>query len=35
MTILGQDSGDGERRHRAVGEDAEELESLEEEVPSD
>jgi len=35
MTIFGQDSGDGERRHRAVGEDVEELESLEDELLSD
>jgi len=32
MTIVGQDSGGGERRHRAVGEDVEELESLEDEL---
>lgn len=30
MTIVGRDSGDGERRHRAVGDD--ELESLEDEL---
>lgn len=31
MTIVGRDSGDGERRHRAVGEGVE-LESLEDEL---
>lgn len=35
MTIFGQHSGDGERRHRAVGEGVEELESREDELQLD